>query len=886
MKKHNNIGILSKTSKVSNLSPDELKYICKKINIESLKQYLKKKNNILPGFRADKMPDDKLIDHIISHIKNTTVANLLEIPIDDWLNKIQEKVTELKKEGASAGEALIKAIRDSKFHDNCKLYFKLSELSNDDKYIELFSDAISYIKKIENIKNTESETKEDQSKLLEDIENLNSQKKAYAESNERLEEELKKAQLELEHYKHLEKYADTGMKQDDNHQFQYISIGKIIRIENTLWIERLADVENNEIRPFVFDKSRPYYFNNRNRIHREDGPDNIGAISIWKWNSIPVNSDKDKTDSEHDKNTRFIEVVELHQCRSLDDLSKELSQGVDKTFISDKVLFVYTKDNGFREGLLCLPKSLEYYGGKAKISKSIVNLPHYILNATDTVNIAGIQICRKVNLGIPRSLHCVRKPYDVIREKVLARTSYLKDSTNSISRTEIQKYKNYINKIPMKSLVQDIMDAYECSEEQAQKYVDGFIKNVELYLDASDFDTNVLSFALEKNTKLVERCKEQLSKEWREENDKKISEEMKALHDIKQNKNNLEKEVTALKDEKNKLSSKIEEIKRNITEREKLASDVEKQISKRIDDAKQNAADFISQMAFIPNISTKIAIDSQDKKHFPIFMNKASSEFKEDIIEDLDDFEDKLRENFNILGYADKNATDMAFAISFCFCNRIPIIIRENSMEISRSVATLINNGSLYEVFVPIDGISLEQLMDGIQNVKTDQAKVFLIHGIFDGYNLNLFNALVNILKKQNEDIFVFLSIEGLSVKMLPADVWNRTFYIDGDDGLINLTKGKIHSFNVSVDYKYDIDSKDFKIKKATLNAFSKIIGCMHTNLYAMYLSCFKVELNNCDVILNQLIANACSSDNEELLKSLFQENGVSRGEELLSKML
>lgn len=491
-----------------------------------------------------------------------------------------------------------------------------------------------------------------------------------------------------------------------------------------------------------------------------------------------------------------------------------------------------------------------------------------------------------MNLGIPRSLHCVRKPYDVIREKVLARTSYLKDSTNSISRTEIQKYKNYINKIPMKSLVQDIMDAYECSEEQAQKYVDGFIKNVELYLDASDFDTNVLSFALEKNTKLVERCKEQLSKEWREENDKKISEEMKALHDIKQNKNNLEKEVTALKDEKNKLSSKIEEIKRNITEREKLASDVEKQISKRIDDAKQNAADFISQMAFIPNISTKIAIDSQDKKHFPIFMNKASSEFKEDIIEDLDDFEDKLRENFNILGYADKNATDMAFAISFCFCNRIPIIIRENSMEISRSVATLINNGSLYEVFVPIDGISLEQLMDGIQNVKTDQAKVFLIHGIFDGYNLNLFNALVNILKKQNEDIFVFLSIEGLSVKMLPADVWNRTFYIDGDDGLINLTKGKIHSFNVSVDYKYDIDSKDFKIKKATLNAFSKIIGCMHTNLYAMYLSCFKVELNNCDVILNQLIANACSSDNEELLKSLFQENGVSRGEELLSKML
>ena len=885
MKKHFNIGNFDITSKVNNLSPEEIRYICKKIELIKNKDTLKnlsKNTGFLAGFRIDKITSDILEDQLIKNINSPAIRLLLGGAIDCLLQEIQENITKLEEDGIPSGEALLKVIRDSVFNDNCKLYFKLSDLSNDARYIELFSDAVSYIKKIEDVKNTESEKKANQSKLLEDIEKLNSQKKAYSESNKRLEEELKNAQLELEHYKHLEKYADTGMKQDDNHQFQYTSIGKIIRIENTLWIERLADIENNEIKPFVFDKSRPYYFNNRNRIHREDGPDNIGAISIWKWNSIPVSPDKDKTDSEHNKNARFIEVVELHQCSSLDDLSKELSQGVDRTFISDKVLFVYTKGDGLREGLLCSPKSLEYFGGKVKLSKSVVNLPHYTLNTTDTVNIAGFQICRKVNLGIPLSLHCVRKPYDVIREKILARTSYLKDPTNSISRTEIQKYKNYLNKIPMESLVQDIMDSYECSEEQAQKYVDGFINNIELYFDASDFDTNVLSFALEKNTKLVERCKEQLSKEWREENDKRISEETQVLNAIKKNHEKLEKEIEELKDKKDKLSSQIKNIEEQITKKETLAADVEKQIAKRIEDARQNAADFISQMAFVPSVS----VASSETRQLPVFMSTIDSEFKYTDIEDLDDFEDKLRANFVISGYEDRKATDMAYAISFSICNRIPVIIRENSTEISRCVASLINAGGLYEVFVPIEGISIDQLLKSIFVSENDKPRVFLIHGVFDGYNLNIFNALVNNLKNHKDNIFVFLSIEGLSAKMLPPDVWNRAFYIDGDDGLMNLTKGKIHSFNVSLEYTYPIDNGDFRKKKEQLNAFSKIIGCMQMNLYAMYLSCFNVNIDRSDTILNQIIANACSSDSEELLQSLFRENGISRGEELLSKIL
>ena len=879
MKQINSIGNLSKNSAVSNLSPEEVKYICEKITIEKLKQYLKKRNYILSGFRPDKMSDSQLVDHIINNIKNPVIGNLLNNYVDPWIREIQEKITKLEKNGVSTGEALIKTIRESTFCDNSKLYFKLSNLSNIDKYVELFCDALSYVNSMEDSKKLEMEKREDQSKLLDEINKLNNQISDYSKDNQKLEEELKRTRSELAKYEYLEKYADSEMKQNDNSKFQYTSIGKIIRIENTLWIERLADIKNSEIRPFVFDTSRPYYFNNRNRIYRKDGPDTVGAISVWNWSSIPVSSDKDKTESEYNKNTRFIEVVELCRCSSLDDLSEELSQGVEKTFISEKVLFVHTSDNGNVEGLLCLPNDLEIIGNKAKISKSVVKLRHYTLRMEDIINIDGIRVFRKISLGRPESLYHVRKPCDVVKDKLIARISFREGFTKS----DIKTIKNYLKNFLPETLVQEVANAYGCSEEQATEYVNNFTNNVHKYLDSSDLDMNIISFALEKNANLVERCKEQISKEWKQENEKKINEELERLKDIESTKNSIKKDVSILENNKKNLVSQIEKIKSEISKKEKLAEDVEKQIDKRICDARQNAADFISQMAFVPSVS----ISSSDTKHLPIFMSTIQSEFMGSDIEDLDDFENELHENFVISGYEDGIATNMAYAISFSICNRIPVIIRENSTEISRCVASLINADGLYEVFVPIEGISIEQLFETIFVYETDQPRVFLIHGVFDGYNLNIFNALVNRLKNHKGNIFVFLSIEGLSVKMLPPDVWNRAFYVDGDEGLKNLVKGKTHSFNVTIEYKYSsIDNEDFRRKKEKLSAFSKVIGYMQMNLYAMYLSCFKVDLDKCDTILNQIIANACSSDSEELLQSLFNENGISRGEELLSKIL
>lgn len=885
MKKHCNIGNFDITSKVNNLSPEEIRYICKKIELIKNKDTLKnlsKNTGFLAGFRIDKITSDILEDQLIKNINSPAIRLLLGGAIDCLLQEIQENITKLEEDGIPSGEALLKVIRDSVFNDNCKLYFKLSDLSNDARYIELFSDAISYIKKNETPRKTELEKKTNQSKLMEDIKELNSQIKIYADNNEKIKEELSRAQLELAHYKDLEKHADVEFNIIEHQQFQYISIGKIVP-GNQYWpIKRLADIEGNIIKPFIYDPSKLSCFENRDRLYRKDGPANEGAVAVWNWNPVPKEGDpsKDVCISEYNPNAIITQVVELHQCTTIDDIAKLLLQGLENNLVSKKVLWVCTTMEGKKEGLLCLPSNLDQFGNEVKLSKSVVILPHYTLKDADIISIDGIRVFCKINLGIPNSLYHVKTPCDVVKEKLISRISYRKDG--EFAKKDIKNIKSYLTNIPTETIVQEVAKSYECSEDKAEEYVNEFTAKVDAYLDSSDLDMNIISIALEKNANLVESCKEQISKEWEEENRQKISEETDVLNAIKQNHKKLEKEVEELKDKKDKLSSQIKNIEEQITKKETLAADVEKQIAKRIEDARQNAADFISQMAFVPSVS----VASSETRQLPVFMSTIDSEFKYTDIEDLDDFEDELRANFVISGYEDRKATDMAYAISFSICNRIPVIIRENSTEISRCVASLINAGGLYEVFVPIEGISIDQLLKSIFVSENDKPRVFLIHGVFDGYNLNIFNALVNNLKNHKDNIFVFLSIEGLSAKMLPPDVWNRAFYIDGDDGLMNLTKGKIHSFNVSLEYTYPIDNGDFRKKKEQLNAFSKIIGCMQMNLYAMYLSCFNVNIDRSDTILNQIIANACSSDSEELLQSLFRENGISRGEELLSKIL
>lgn len=912
--------------KISELSQEELKYICGRIPPAQTRLYFQKHPKefakIRPGFRAEKLSDADTISALVKNINKPFVSSFIELFVSDWLRQIQGNLDRLEGEGLSAGEALLKTMPESVFCDNLELYFKITEEDVDEKYIMLFRDALSFTQKIVEDTGEENLDEEDNSALLgeanatiiilqnevaqyqknqitlqkkigmleDQLMSCHDKEKSLSARLQDAETSLTEAQAELDYYKHLDNYADEEFEQDDDRQFQHVSIGQVSHDYNgQAWINRLADIDEGEIKLFVADDNVPHYFENRIRLYWRNGPEEDGTVGIWSWraDSRVTDATKDYITSEYNQNVRLTEIIEFPQCKTLSDLSKLITQWFEKTFVNDKVLFICTTANGSKEGLLCSPGNLEYAGTQARLARSVFVLPHYTVRALDIIKVAGIQVFRKMNLGIPQSVYRVRTPYDVIREMLLSRASITALRENGWSKKEAQKCRSYLEKIPTQSLVQELSDAYACTEDEAQEYVDSFLNNVDTYLSASDFDTHIFSIALERNPALIERCKRQLTDEWIAENMAMFEDAQKQFQAAQEATAEKKCEAELLNNQRAELMTEIHCLQQQIEDTEKFASDVEEKIADRIEEAKHNAAEFVSQMAFVLPTSPFVT-QTEHHEHQPINVCRSVMEnVPMGEINDIDTYEEELAENLEILGYEEITAIEIAQAVSFCLSNHIPIIVGENSVMIAQCVAASMSGSDLVEIYVSNQEIEIENLIKAINtNCSAEQSQVLLIHGAFDGYSISLFNALVNRLRSRCKGLITFLSIEGIPVSMIPAGVWNHAFYVDGDEGLQDITSGPVHSFDVSLDFDRSVDKGVFREKKKALSSYSSLIANTQTILYALYLSYYNAELKDSIIVLNQIIATVRSSGKEELLNSVFHEYGISNGEELLSRFL
>lgn len=907
------------------LSQKELEYICERIPFDVIRNYFQKNpkefGKIKSGFRPETLSDRDTLDTFVKNVNKPFVTAFIESTVTRWLEQIQDNINKLENAGYSAGEALLKTIPNCFFADCPSLYFKLVNRDVNNDYIQLLKDALSFAEKISKNKSASEEKNISTSILLNEanvkIDELNAEIERYKEHEkilnnnikelklhtktcndevENINSKLKKAeenlynmQSELEHYKRLCEYVDDEFRQDEFWQFQYVSIGQISHDYNgQIWINRLADISDGEIQLFIPDDNAPHYFENRDRLYWKNGPATDGEIAIWSWRADPrdVDPSKDYIKSEYNRNTKFTEVIEFPQCKNLTDIAKYITQWFEKTFISDKVLFVCTTSSGIKEGLLCSPGNLECSGTKVRLDKSVFMLPHYTVRFTDTIKLAGIRVFRKMNLGIPQSVYRVRTPFDAIKEMLLSRASITHLRENGWSKKEAQRCRNYLENIPKQTIVQELAETFACKEQEAKEYVDSFFNSVDSYLTSSDFDTQILAVALERNTDLIMRCKEQLTDEWRKENSTMFELAQEELKEAEKATVKERKDAEVLIKQKSELAEEINGINNKIEEKKRLALEVESKIAKRIEEAKKNAAEFISQMAFVSPVREQSSSEKSNGKKINIYKSLMPC-VNGGNIDDIDTFEEELIANFNIIGYREEVSIEMAQTISFGIGNHIPIVIGDNSTSIGQCVAATIKGGELSEIFISSPEINVDSLTETIRNeIQEHENRVILIHGVFDSYSIGVYNVLVNRLKCMEEELVVFLSIEGISLNMIPSNVWSTSFYINGDEGLDMMACETVNSFDISMSFKRKNNDKEFKVKKKELTPFASIIGNRQANLYALYLSYYNLDLNESYTILKQMIAVALSLGKEEMLNSCFIENGISYGEKLIEKFL
>ncbi|MCR5478667.1 MAG: hypothetical protein K6F27_02255 [Ruminococcus sp.] len=897
---------------ISELTKEEIQYICEHLYLPAVRSYFQKYpkefNKIKPGFTVKKMTDDEILSFLIKYANKPFIQSLLHNVVNQWLSEIREHCDSLKKSGLSEGEAILKTIPDCVFCDKIELYFKLIEQECNDDYLTLLSDALSLVQKetdaaneerntelqnaeierlnsdIQAIREQLDEKKVHEDSLLKELsivnEQLQKQQELLSDMTEKLcnnESIIADMQCELERYKALERYVGSETLQPSASNYQYTSIGQVLYDYNDQpWIFRLADItENGLIVPFVADENSPRYFYNRDRLYWKNGPDSNRAIGIWHWNAKPRDTDpnKDFVETDFCYSSQLTQIVQLSNCKSLEDVISTLQGGLSLKLACSKILFA-CEEGSVLCGLLCSSADFERANDIITIKQTIYTLPQYCIKSADVIELAGIRIFKYVSLGIPQSIFQVRDPYEAVKSLVISRITNAALREYDLSKKEVQSCRNFIKAIPTQTITQEIEHAYNCSSEKAQEYIDGFISLADTYLSSTDLDANILSRAINGNADLMEACKQQLTDEWKAENAIMIAEFEKK-----------QKELDSLVEEKNKLSTEMEQLQAKLSQREQLASEVETKISMQIEKAKQNVADFISNMAFVSPLSSSVVSNvNQPSNQLSVF-NSHIDCVEDGEIDDIDTFEEELSENLTRIGFDDEQSIEISQAISFGVFEKVPLVISENAKLIAQCLAAVVNGGTVSEVFIPIHDISIEELSDAINNNEIKALPmVCLIHGVFDSYSSNLFNALFNRMQNWN-DIIILLSLEGTPSKMIMPGVWSRAIYIDGDNGFEKKTVDPLHSCSILDSFDLhkrtvDIESKEYKNAKKTIKLFTEFLSNMQIGMYARYLSIHNVSLNDSYLICMQLIATARSIGNTDRLKELFHENGIEISEE------
>lgn len=623
----NYIGLLTKEEKST---------LCEIITGKEFKELFKRNEHefskIQKGFRAKSLTEQHALSIAITNIDKPFIAMWVNIQVEYWLNEIKENIAKLEEEGFSHCAALATTMLDSFFSNNIELYFKL--IGN-----PLDTDACSNIyERMENIKSERAKDAEtsDRIKTIEEENHRLSNKVETAEHSintikTECEERVKKIEQDKNELASLLaeaqakiselEAAPSSFNSDDAEylaQFddtdtsvlhstntdEIISLcGVISDYNGQKWLVRYADLSDNG-HYYIFHRNEdlPPYFTNRERIFYKNGPSKDGFYGIWTWSAAPNENDpsKDYILSQYNTEIEAIELVTIAQTTSIDELVNLLKEGINYQPHSRRVMFSIYTSKGQYAGILCTAKELNTVNEKTKISEDCIVVPVYEFASDDIIHLDnGLLFYRNAFAGLPKKLYHLKSPLDIVKDVVLSSISWTAYKSREVTRAQYKTFKDFIDAIPVDDIICKIRVACRCSNPAAKELLAEFLNIVWKYVDGDSIEDEIIRSAISANTELQEKAKELIRQDWEAENRCLITEARQKINllraELKSATVNLGEAQEAFKNTK----AEDKRLSGIIDEKKKLAEDVEKAIAERIQKARENAADFIADMAFV-----------------------------------------------------------------------------------------------------------------------------------------------------------------------------------------------------------------------------------------------------------------------------------------------
>ena len=618
------------------LNQEEKSTLCEIITGREFKELFKKNerefSKIRKGFRAKSLTEQQALAIAIVNVDKPIIAMWVNTRVDIWIKEIQENMEKLEREGSTHDIALATTMIDSVFSNNVDLYLKLAGKTLDVDAHTKLHERMEGIKS-ERTRNTEVADRikvmeEEKRHLLDQIEaaqqSANTIKAEYERKIQKIEQDkdtleslLAKAQEKItelqtatttdrsENADYLAQFDDTDTSiLPSVGSDEIVSLcGVISDYNGQKWLIRYADLSYDR-RYYAFHKREDAsaMSTNWNKIFHKNGPSNDGFYGIWTWSATPneKNPSKDYILSRYNMDLDAIEVVTMSEASTLDDLIKLLKTGTEYQPHSRRVMFSFYASKGQYMGILCNTKELNTVNGKTSFAEDCIEVPVYEFTSGDILRLDnGLSFYRNAFAGLPSKLYQLKSQLDIVKSIVFSSISWATYKTRGVIRAEYRTFKDFLGAIPADDITCKIETACRCSNSAAKELLNEFLNGVWKYVDGDSLEDEIILSAISASTELQERTKALIRTDWEAENKSLLAEAQKKLDSLDAQLKSATVSLTEAQEAFNQTKSEEERLTAIIAEKEKLAKDVEVAVAERIQKARENAADFIANMAFV-----------------------------------------------------------------------------------------------------------------------------------------------------------------------------------------------------------------------------------------------------------------------------------------------
>lgn len=462
-------------------------------------------------------------------------------------------------------------------------------------------------------------------------------------------------------------------------------------------LRRMADVRDNKFSKDFLEEA-PHYEN----LYREDEQNRDGYIGVWDWKVIPNWRDpsKDYIISHYRSDIHPIEICILNGCYSIPELLKKMKAGIFNDFHTAKVMVSINNGSSY-EGIYCDSEVATIQSGKLSIKRGVMKLPIFEFSASDFIAFDKAIIMNRVGLR-PSKFVRVKDPLEVVQELIVQRATWSAMQQRDLTQKEVQKIKNFLSNLPIADLYKEIGTSCDCDIDEAKDLVDRFVLQGDTFICGKTLENDIMAQIIRNNENLYDNCLKELGKDWEARNQTKVSEAQAALKNVQEEEIHTREACEKERLEYEQLSEQIRLAKAKITEQECLAKEVETRVQKKIEQARNHAAEFIAEQAFI-HVSThsqekvtyeKAVIDSPLAKSSYFFTRGKEfvSEEEPDTNENWEQLLQTVQNELDEAGVAKEYVNGLSALLYSAYINQIPLLFAgPNGADIAKAFSISIS---------------------------------------------------------------------------------------------------------------------------------------------------------------------------------------------------